>query len=563
MQKIMFIIISFLFLISCGAAVDMPPDEAVSYTVTFNSMSGSSVDSKIVAGGTLLVLPVSPVRSGYNFSGWYKESSCINQWNSAVDKVNADITLFAKWVAVPIYTVSFNSQGGSAVNQQSVNSGSIAAVPVPPVRSGYNFTGWYKESGCINQWDFTVDTVITNTTLFARWTSYNVFAVSFNSQGGSAVNQQIIIEGSYASLPDSPVRAGYNFTGWYKESGCINQWNFVTDKVLAAITLYAKWNTVSATQIIVDHNSVAKFAIIPQFYIDEVKKMWFNLPGESHSYGYRRGLQLLAQQDSRFAVNVIESGNPEAYTSTHLRVSRSYRNQSNSWVYGTGESAWYAGSSSIVNTRSHINYCNTNNLTIGALGFGWCWDMTWNNDPGGAEDPVFKVRWAGSSDGGPQGNLRWGLDSADQSLTGNSICMDTYLNATQAYADYCAAQGYSTKVFFTTGPVDGYSGENGYQRQLKHDYIRNYVSANSARILFDYADILSWNDSGTENRMTWTDPYSGVHSYQMIHSDNMKDMSGGYAEDGDHIGERGALRLGKAVWYMMARMAGWDGVSTD
>ena len=137
--------------------------------------------------------------------------------------------------------------------------------------------------------------------------------------------------------------------------------------------------------------------------------------------------------------------------------------------------------------------------------------------------------------------------------------MDTYLAATQAYVDYCTSKGYATKVFFTTGPVDTYSGENGYQRQLKHDYIRTYVAANPSRILFDYADILTWSDAGNQNLQTWTDGDGGVHSYQMIHGDNMLDRNGSYSEDGDHIGERGALRLGKAVWWMLARMAGWDG----
>ncbi|HOR10573.1 MAG TPA: Ig-like domain-containing protein, partial [Bacteroidales bacterium] len=44
----------------------------------------------------------------------------------------------------------------------------------------------------------------------------------------------------------------------------------------------------------------------------------------------------------------------------------------------------------------------------------------------------------------------------------------------------------------------------------------------------------------------------------------MKDYDGSWniishSEDGDHIGEVGALRLAKAMWWLLARIAGWDG----
>jgi hypothetical protein len=158
--------------------------------------------------------------------------------------------------------------------------------------------------------------------------------------------------------------------------------------------------------------------------------------------------------------------------------------------------------------------------------------------------------------------MRWGLDASHVALTGNTVTMDTYLNATQEYMDYAQANGYPTRVFFTTGPVDGYSGESGYQRQLKHEYIRDYVRISSDQILFDYADILSWSDAGQQNLQSWTD-YGGVsRQYQMIHPDNRLDLDGTYTEDGDHIGQRGALRLGKALWWMLARLVGWDGTIT-
>jgi hypothetical protein len=129
----------------------------------------------------------------------------------------------------------------------------------------------------------------------------------------------------------------------------------------------------------------------------------------------------------------------------------------------------------------------------------------------------------------------------------------------EEYISYCETNEYDTKIVFTTSPIDGYTGERGFQRQVKHKHIRDYVTKDQSRILFDYADILAWSNSGEENILTWSDPSSKERPYQQIHSDNMLDLEGGYEEDGDHIGERGALRLGKALWWMLARIAGWDG----
>jgi len=47
---------------------------------------------------------------------------------------------------VPIYTVTFNSNGGSAVASQTVNEGDDATKPADPTQTGYVFAGWYEEA---------------------------------------------------------------------------------------------------------------------------------------------------------------------------------------------------------------------------------------------------------------------------------------------------------------------------------------------------------------------------------------------------------------------------------
>jgi uncharacterized repeat protein (TIGR02543 family) len=229
------------------------------YTVTFDSQGGSAVDLQTVERGGLVIEPTAPTRTGYAFSGWYEESGCTNAWDFNTDTVTSDVTLYAKW-ATNTYTVTFDSQGGSTVSSQTVAHGGKVTEPTAPIWAGHTFGGWYEESGCTNAWDFNTDTVTSDVTLYAKWAT-NTYTVTFDSQGGSAVDPQKVKHGRKATEPEDPTRTGYTFGGWYKESGCTNPWDFATDKVTSDVTLYAKWATNTYT---VNFNSQGGSAVDPQ-----------------------------------------------------------------------------------------------------------------------------------------------------------------------------------------------------------------------------------------------------------------------------------------------------------
>ena len=284
---------------------------------------------------------------------------------------------------------------------------------------------------------------------------------------------------------------------------------------IVTAAFFSLLSLVAHAQIIADHTVVERYDDIPQYYIDQVKKMWLSYAGESHSAGIREGLMLLEAKDSKYSVNVIESGTPEAPAITHLRASRATwgdLDHTSGWIYGYGEEDWYKSSSAINRTKAGIAYCSTHSLEISAFGFGWCWDIDETN-------------------------------------------MTAYLNATQQYIDHCSANGYKTKVFFTTGPVDWIcaDGEGGYKKYLAYEAIRTYVKAGSSRVLFDYADILCY-DAGSETPIIQT--WNGL-TYPVITGTN-----GTPAVESYHISEAGALRLAKAMWWMLARISGWDGGTT-
>ncbi|NCC86313.1 MAG: hypothetical protein EOM05_00390 [Clostridia bacterium] len=68
------------------------------------------------------------------------------------------------------YTVSFNSNGGSAVgNITNVLGGQKVASPIAPTKSGYTFVGWFKDSSLTNAWNFSQDEVTNNTILYSKW----------------------------------------------------------------------------------------------------------------------------------------------------------------------------------------------------------------------------------------------------------------------------------------------------------------------------------------------------------------------------------------------------------
>lgn len=162
------------------------------YTVTFNSQGGSAVSPITgITPGTKITKPADPTRTGYTFDGWHKEAALTNKWDFANDTVTQDITLYAKWLANvgTTYTVTFNSQGGSAVSQiTGVLSGAKITRPADPTRAGYTFGGWYKETALTNIWDFANDTITQNISLYARWIENSSGATTGGGGGGGGIS---------------------------------------------------------------------------------------------------------------------------------------------------------------------------------------------------------------------------------------------------------------------------------------------------------------------------------------------------------------------------------------
>lgn len=66
-------------------------------------------------------------------------------------------------------------------------------------------------------------------------------AITFNSNGGTALPKRHIEEGSKVVVPTRPTKEGQVFAGWYKDELLTKFFDFETEQPTSDLTLYAKW----------------------------------------------------------------------------------------------------------------------------------------------------------------------------------------------------------------------------------------------------------------------------------------------------------------------------------
>lgn len=143
------------------------------------------------------------------------------------------------------HSVQFDSNGGSFIHTQIVKHGGYATY-VEPYRYGYEFLGWYLNGV---KYDFSTP-VTEQIVLVAKWEKKEeqkpdepddeTFIVDFDSNGGTHVDSQEVIENNEVKKPQNPTRECYQFVGWYKDAALTEKYDFSTP-VTSDMTLYAKW----------------------------------------------------------------------------------------------------------------------------------------------------------------------------------------------------------------------------------------------------------------------------------------------------------------------------------
>ena len=199
-------------------------------------------------------------RNGYTFANWYyyDENGDLQTVADAANVKNLTsesggvVDLYADWKGGN-YTIVYDANGGAG-QMDEVKTAFGESVEIATnkfTREGYKFVGWSTEPGddkqvAYNEGDSVADlasAVDEKVTLYAQWVAIDQFVtVTFDSDGGSPVDPIQVKRGEFASQPDYPSKAGFEFDGWFAD-GADEAFDFYSTAIDDNITLKAKWTS--------------------------------------------------------------------------------------------------------------------------------------------------------------------------------------------------------------------------------------------------------------------------------------------------------------------------------
>ena len=217
-------------------------------TLTYNSHGGSAVSSGSGLQGTTLTVATAPILAGYTFGGWntLANGTGTTYAAGATYTLNGNATVHAQWTANRTDTVTYHSQGGSAVSPQSGLDGTMISVSAAPTLAGYTFTGWNTLSDGSGTSYSSGDSLTLNAAsidLYAQWTANPSVDLTYDSQGGSPVSGTSGLDGTTVTVADGPLLDGYTFDIWNTASDDTGTDFAPGDALTLAgdMTLYAIW----------------------------------------------------------------------------------------------------------------------------------------------------------------------------------------------------------------------------------------------------------------------------------------------------------------------------------
>ena len=206
---------------------------------TFNFVAeGNTVSTQIVKTGDTLITPTAPDIAGKAFVEWQENGSKFDGFGvQTITKTEAR-TITAKYEDA-LYVYFYNPEGTQIMRTEKIadHKGHDYSHVSYDVDATHKLVGWAAErNGTTN--------IADKITVPEGSTSVNVYAiikegywVTFDSDGGSAIDSQFVFDKISLNDQTTPTKPGYTFVGWYNGTEKVE--NDAT--ISSPMTLTAHW----------------------------------------------------------------------------------------------------------------------------------------------------------------------------------------------------------------------------------------------------------------------------------------------------------------------------------
>ena len=407
------------------------------YTITFDSNGGSNVLSVTVEEGQRIERPLDPTRDGYEFVEWQlnnirydfglevkdnmtlkaiwkevkeekytvtftlgdiiktvevkdfseidleslgfeeKEGQSIKWYINGEEfdsekPLSENISLEGKYVKVSTFTVKFKPENGTTIKNQTIKDGETVEEPKNVTKEGYILDGWYLNS---EKYDFKTK-VNKSFTLVAKWSedpNVKRYDVTFNSDGGSKVESQRIMENKTATKPKNPTKKGFVFVSWiYNEK----EFDFKT-KITEDIELKAKWRELEKYKVtfkmddgtVIHTNEVNEGETVSEPAIPEKKDYTFSewqLDGKKYDFKtpITKDITIVAtftKKTPDYYLVTFDSDGGTNFASQYVKYGEKVREPTDPKKENNTFAGWYLG-----DTKFNFNTLITKNITLKA-----------------------------------------------------------------------------------------------------------------------------------------------------------------------------------------------------
>ncbi len=256
---------TFSLLVSCGGSGD---DNTVEYNITWMDETGAVLKTTKVKEGAIPTYTYEKTDTAewdYSFAGW--KNSADGEVLSQLPLADSDATYYAEITKTKrTYTVSFVTNGGSAVANQTVEYGREATKPEDPVYEGYRFMGWYTDANLTVEADFSAD-ILANTSYYAAWNEQiDVVNLLQTLLSGYKLNPYSYIPEAmlpgYEANAISNIAANIDYSDFVNVSaipsgGFGEQWNMILDNLnqsMIFFNLLSVVDGISSTSVAIFNN---------------------------------------------------------------------------------------------------------------------------------------------------------------------------------------------------------------------------------------------------------------------------------------------------------------------